>query len=53
MNPILIAAVTSRRRHRDEQKEEEVSVDEILFIVGCLVIIFLIGLLIGCLFISG
>lgn len=50
MNPILTAAVASRRRHRDE---EEVLVDEILFIVGCLVIIFLIGLLIGCLFISG
>ena len=31
MNPILIAATVSRRRHRDKK---EVLVDEILFIVG-------------------
>lgn len=52
MNPIIIAIAVSRRRHRDDKKEE-VSVDELLFVLGCIIVIFLIGLLIGCLFISG
>ena len=52
MNPIIIAIAVSGRRHRDDKKEE-ISISESLFVLGCIIIIFLIGLLIGCLFISG
>lgn len=53
MNPILIAAAVRRRRYRTENEEEEISINKILFIFGFFMAMFLIGLLIGCLFISG